>query len=97
MLIMVLQENKPLTYGAWDEFPNPPLLGDDVANNPEGLAAFSSRGPILPAGIIESDVVAPGTTILSTRSTHIADGHRTDFWGKSSGATVEERVWSLHW
>ena len=38
-----------------------------MANNPEGLVAFSSRGPTLDHRI-KPDVVAPGTFILSTRS-----------------------------
>ncbi|KAG8406933.1 hypothetical protein J3459_018520 [Metarhizium acridum] len=35
------------------------------------MAAFSSRGPTRPDGRIKPDVVAPGTTILSARSSQI--------------------------
>jgi hypothetical protein len=49
-----------------------------VANNPEGIVAFSSRGPTLDRRI-KPDVVAPGTFILSTRSRD-ASG---DGWGLS--------------
>ena len=61
--------NKTLTYGqGWpNDFPANPIKTDRVANNPDGLVAFSSRGPIND-GRIKPDVVAPGTFILSTRS-----------------------------
>jgi serine protease AprX len=60
---------KTLTYGqGWpSDFPAAPIKNDKVANNPEGMVAFSSRGPIHD-GRIKPDVVAPGTYILSTRS-----------------------------
>jgi len=58
-----------LTYGsAWPrDFAATPISTDRVANNPEGLVAFSSRGPTVDHRI-KPDVVAPGTFILSTRS-----------------------------
>lgn len=60
------------TYGAFNNppdipFPKNPILDDRLSDNPEGLAAFSSRGPS-DDGRIKPDVVAPGTNILSTRS-----------------------------
>jgi hypothetical protein len=77
------ENNRPtqaLTYGtAWpSDFPAPPISTDRVANNPEGLVAFSSRGPTLDQRI-KPDVVAPGTFILSTKSRD-ASG---DGWGAS--------------
>ncbi len=54
-----------------------------MANSREELAAFSSRGPTRPGNRIKPDVVAPGTTILSARSSHTYVGHFQDFWGKS--------------
>lgn len=79
--------NKPLVYGAWRrDFPYGPISVDNVADNPEGLAAFSSRGPTQPDGRIKPDVVAPGTTILSTRSSHIVSGHHGETWGHSNDA-----------
>jgi serine protease AprX len=48
-------------------FSSNPFRSDRVANNAEGMAAFSSRGPTRD-GRIKPDVVAPGTSILSTRS-----------------------------
>lgn len=44
-----------------------PLASDGIANNPSGIAAFSSRGPTQD-GRIKPELVAPGTSIISTRS-----------------------------
>jgi hypothetical protein len=46
---------------------NEPIKSDRLANNVNGMAAFSSRGPT-DDGRIKPDVVAPGTYILSTKS-----------------------------
>lgn len=72
---------KTMTYGqAWpSDFPANPIKSDRVANNPDGLVAFSSRGPIRD-GRIKPDVVAPGTFILSTRSR----ATQSEGWGLSS-------------
>ena len=61
--------NQSLTYGqGWPRnFPANPIKSDKVANSPEGLVAFSSRGPTNDERI-KPDVVAPGSYILSTRS-----------------------------
>lgn len=45
----------------------PPIATDDISNNANGLAGFSSRGPT-DDGRIKPDIVAPGTNILSNRS-----------------------------
>lgn len=45
----------------------PPILNDKMADNTSGMAAFSGRGPCLD-GRIKPDVVAPGTYVLSARS-----------------------------
>jgi len=57
------------TYGTcWpNEFPTNPIRTDPLSNDPEGMVAFSSRGPT-GDGRIKPDVVAPGTNILSVRS-----------------------------
>lgn len=46
---------------------NAPINFDLIANNANGMAAFSSRGPT-DDGRIKPDIVAPGTNILSNRS-----------------------------
>src|SRR6266566_1095931 len=65
------------------EFPVQPIHGDPMADNPEGMAAFSSRGLTL-EGRLKPDVVAPGTSILSTRSRHVQ--HVTTVFGVSADA-----------
>ncbi|MEJ2208836.1 MAG: S8 family serine peptidase [Anaerolineae bacterium] len=67
-----------LTYGqAFSKFPEPPIADEKVSGDPEGLAAFSSRGPCDDRRI-KPDVVAPGTDIVSTRSAVAPLRH---FWG----------------
>lgn len=60
-------------YSDWwpQDYPVAPIKGDPMANDPEQVVAFSSRGPTAD-GRIKPDVVAPGTYILSTRSSRIA-------------------------
>jgi subtilisin family serine protease len=59
--------NQTLTYGDGFDYPADPIKSDKMANNPEGLVAFSSRGPTNDERI-KPDVVAPGSYILSARS-----------------------------
>lgn len=61
------------TYGQWwpQDYPASPHKNDPIANNANQVAAFSSRGPTVD-NRIKPDVVAPGTFILSTRSTLLA-------------------------
>ncbi len=61
------------TYGKWwpGDFPAAPYRVDPMANDSAQVVAFSSRGPTRD-GRIKPEVVAPGTFILSTRSTQIA-------------------------
>jgi subtilisin family serine protease len=59
--------------GSWAaHYPVAPIRTDHVSNNPEGMAAFSSRGPT-DDGRIKPDLVAPGTNILSTRSSRASE------------------------
>lgn len=58
-------------------FSQPPISADTISGDPERLAAFSSRGPC-DSSRIKPDVVAPGTDILSARSS-IAP--LKNFWG----------------
>ena len=57
------------------DYPAAPFRDDPMADDPGQVAAFSSRGPTAD-GRIKPDVVAPGTFILSTRSTMIAPNNK---------------------
>ncbi|MDP6870035.1 MAG: S8 family serine peptidase [Candidatus Poseidoniaceae archaeon] len=66
------ENNRPSISSAWGgwwpvSFPSNPINSDPMANNSEGLAAFSSRGPT-DDGRLKPDLSAPGTFILSTKS-----------------------------
>ncbi len=56
-------------WGSWwpSDYPSNPISSDKIADDPEGMAAFSSRGPTND-GRLKPDVSAPGTFILSTKS-----------------------------
>ncbi len=60
-------------YGTWwpQDYPAPPYNNDPMADQPSQVVAFSSRGPTRD-NRVKPDVVAPGTFILSTRSSMIA-------------------------
>lgn len=72
-----------LTYGeAWPEsFPRRPIAAERVSGDPDGLAAFSARGPTDDMRV-KPDVVAPGTDIASARS---AAASPSRFWGSWPG------------
>ena len=61
------------TYGEWwpSDFPASPIKNDPMADRPDQVVAFSSRGPTTDDRV-KPDVVAPGTFILSTRSSKLA-------------------------
>lgn len=63
------RRNIELTYGGLDplSFPHDPIFSDSTTNADQGMVAFSSRGPTKERRF-KPDVVAPGTSILSTRS-----------------------------
>ena len=71
------------TYGSLrpTDFPKPPIHDDPMANHADGMAAFSNRGPTQ-EGRFKPDVVAPGTSILSTHSRNAPAAKAT--FGKSS-------------
>lgn len=53
---------------AWPlDYPVSPISIDPLADDPNGMAAFSSRGPT-DDGRVKPDLVAPGTFIISDRS-----------------------------
>jgi subtilisin family serine protease len=56
------------------DFPADPVASDLQADDPDGLVAFSSRGPTKERRL-KPDVVAPGTCILSTLSRDARDPH----------------------
>lgn len=61
----------------WSQhFNTNPIFSDHVSNNVAGMAAFSSRGPCLD-GRRKPDIVAPGTNIVSTKSS----GGLDTLWG----------------
>lgn len=65
---------------AWpNDFPTEPIASDQVADDPEGMVAFSSRGPTVDQRI-KPDVVAPGSFILSARSRDTTSGG----WGTTA-------------
>jgi hypothetical protein len=49
------------------DFPANPIANDKAANNTQGMSAFSSRGPA-DDGRVKPDFSAPGSFILSTKS-----------------------------
>jgi len=62
------------------DFPDGPIADERISGNPECLAAFSSRGPCDDRRI-KPDLVAPGTDILSTKSSRAP---LRNFWGSHS-------------
>jgi len=56
-------------YGvAWpSDFPAAPIKYDLVSNNPDGIAAWSGRGPT-DDGRVKPDICAPGANIISCRT-----------------------------
>jgi hypothetical protein len=70
--------------GSWATlFPADPIATDHMSDDPNGLAAFSSRGTTMD-GRTKPDIVAPGTNIASVRS--LQSGAGTG-WGIVSGNT----------
>jgi hypothetical protein len=65
-----------LAYGAkWPtNYPADPIAGDKISQTtaPQGLGAFSARGPTLD-GRFKPDIVAPGTDVVSVRSRATSD------------------------
>lgn len=57
-----------------------PLASSKLSDDPQGMAGFSSRGPAAD-GRIKPDVVAPGTNIVSVRSTDPKASASNGAWG----------------
>jgi len=75
-----LKADVELIWGHWRKrFTTPPINSDPVADKPEGMMAISSRGPT-EDGRIKPDLIAIGSSVLSTKSC-LADDRRR--WGVS--------------
>ena len=61
------------TWGWFDSqsFSTSPIYGDGMSDDPVGIAAFSSRGPVLDDRV-KPDIVAPGTFVLSVKSSLVS-------------------------
>lgn len=68
--------NSTWSAGWPSDYPADPVKNDHVSDSAAGIAAFSSRGPCLD-GRIKPDIVAPGSNIVSTKSS-VAAG---PLWG----------------
>jgi hypothetical protein len=88
------ENNRPevaATYGQLNPFawPVPPIATDPIANRPDGIAAFSSRGPTAD-GRLKPDVVAPGTHLISafSRLSPLRGATSQTFYKVSSGTSM---------
>jgi len=68
-----------VTFGGGVSYPALGAAGH-ISDNPNGMAAFSSRGPT-DDGRIKPDVVAPGTNVLSVRSSVYVGPPAHPLWG----------------
>ena len=68
------------TYGQWwpNDYPRNPFKNDPMADSIHDIVAFSSRGPCT-TGRRKPDLIAPGTFVLSTRSSQVPNNHFA--WG----------------
>lgn len=81
-------------YAAWPaDFPANPLRDDYISDNPNGMVAWSGRGPCSD-GRIKPDICAPGTNIVSARSHSaltqpwwVAYDANYAYWGGTSMST----------
>ena len=85
------------TYGnAWpSDFPIEPLTDDWISSSPgdgpQGMAAFSSRGPAAD-GRTKPDLVAPGTDVVSVRSRASSSTGRALRAGRCAWISTTEAV-----
>ena len=79
---------KNLTYGwYWPyDFPAAPISDSYLSDNPDGMAALSSRGAQL-AARWKPELVAPGTNVISCRTQAVATTDEI-LWG--SGGLIDE-------
>ncbi|MCL6648838.1 MAG: S8 family serine peptidase [Chloroflexi bacterium] len=72
LIIGAAESTRPTINSLWGQlddtfFTKNPIKDDPYANNPRGIAAFSSRGPANDGRILPQ-LVAPGTAIVSART-----------------------------
>lgn len=86
------ENNQPTIARFYGSSFGSPIERDLFADNPNGMAAFSSRGPT-DDGRIKPDIVAPGTFVASARSQHYLfsdtlEGNLQayDTWQRAGGA-----------
>ncbi len=86
----------PLTYGWYwpNDYPAAPISNSYLSDDPDGMAAFSSRGCQL-AARWKPEVVAPGTNVVSCRTQAIPSGTSV-LWGPGglSGSGAQNYVFS---
>ena len=79
------------TWGVWKkDYAAEPIFSSPTSDKPNGMAAFSSRGPTLD-GRFKPEIMAPGANILSTRSSvQVGDGWGTynDYYYWSGGTSM---------
>jgi subtilisin family serine protease len=66
---------------AKDNWPSEPIWSSKLSDDSNGMAMFSSRGPALD-GRIKPEISAPGTNILSVKSSKVKP--EENFWGAYS-------------
>lgn len=76
--------------GSAARYPSEPIKSDHISNNASGMAAFSSRGPCLD-GRIKPDIAAPGTNIISTRSSLGGSG-----WGQGGLSDTAHQFYTYY-
>ena len=79
------ENNRSDILTTWGDSYGSPINSDRRADNPDGMAAFSSRGPT-DDGRIKPDIVAPGTYIVSLRTRQYAFNDNLE--GDTSGYSL---------
>lgn len=83
------ENRRPDIDAVWGQAYGNPIAGDRRADNIDGMAAFSSRGPT-DDGRIKPDLAAPGTYVASVRSQQFM--LNTRFEGDTAGYQTDVRI-----
>lgn len=95
------ENNRPTINQTYNSSYGAVIDTDQITDNPTGLAAFSGRGPT-DDGRIKPDVVAPGTLVISTRSSAgpnaflFADDMESGLNGWTGGGTWTQSTADAH-